>query len=51
MQYRRNAKGKYDVDGDFADPSKTLTQKYKNEIRMAYGVATKVKDNGDVVGM
>ena len=30
VQYRRNAKGKYDVDGEFADPPKRGTHKYKN---------------------
>ena len=51
MQYCRNAKGKYGVDGEFADPPKTLTHKYKNEIGMVYGIATKVNDSRDVVGV
>ena len=32
----QTAKGKYDIDRDYADPTKTLTRKYKNETRMAY---------------
>ena len=51
MQYCRNAKGVYGLDRESADPPKTLTHKYKNEIRMTYGVATKVNDSGDVVGV
>jgi hypothetical protein len=32
VQYRRNAKGKYNVDGEFMVPPETLAHKYENEI-------------------